>query len=242
MTNEVLTRIRDVLPALAERIGSGEERRRLPRATVDDLVPTGVFRMLQPRRYGGLEDDPTHFYEVVREVSKVCGSTGWVLSVLGVHPWHVSLFPQAAQEEVWSSGPDTLICSSYAPVGRLTAVEGGYLLSGRWSFSSGCDHTSWALLGGLVVGDEGRPVDFLSVLVPQPDYRVLDVWDSMGLRGTGSNDIVVDEAFVPAHRVVRHYDVAQLRAPGRAVNRGRCTRYRSVRCSPPRSPRPSWAS
>ncbi|MEV6229109.1 3-hydroxy-9,10-secoandrosta-1,3,5(10)-triene-9,17-dione monooxygenase oxygenase subunit [Saccharopolyspora shandongensis] len=220
MTDEVLERVRDLLPAIAGRNPVAEEDRRLLAETVADLVSAGAFRMLQPKRYGGLESDPVRFYEVVREVSTVCGSSGWVLSILGVHPWHVGLFPREAQDEVWAGGPDVLVCSSYAPIGRLTAVEGGYLLSGRWSFASGCDHASWALLGGLVVGDEGRPVDFLSVLVPRADFQVLDVWDPVGLRGTGSNDIVVDKAFVPAHRIVRNYDVSQLRAPGRAVNPG----------------------
>ncbi|MER7015253.1 3-hydroxy-9,10-secoandrosta-1,3,5(10)-triene-9,17-dione monooxygenase oxygenase subunit [Saccharopolyspora sp. NPDC000359] len=220
MTNEVLERVRDLLPAIAERTEQAERDRRLPEQTVADLVSAGALRMLQPRRYGGLEGNPVHFYEVVREVSAVCGSSGWVLSVLGVHPWHVSLFPGPAQEEVWAGGPDMVICSSYAPIGRLRAVAGGYLLSGRWSFASGCDHASWALLGALVVGEAGRPVDFLSVLVPRGEFQVLDVWDSVGLRGTGSNDIVVDGAFVPEHRIVRNYDVAQLRAPGRAVSHG----------------------
>lgn len=220
MTNEVLERVRDVLPVIAERARDAEESRRLPEATVADLVSAGAFRMLQPERFGGLEGDPVQFYAVVREVSAVCGSTGWVLSVLGVHPWHVGLFPVEAQEEVWVGGPDTLICSSYAPIGRLRAVEGGCLLSGRWGFASGCDHAGWALLGGLVVGDGGRPVDFLSVLVPRKDFQVLDVWDPVGLRGTGSNDVVVDGVFVPDHRIVRNYDIAQLLGPGRAVNQG----------------------
>lgn len=220
MTDEVLERICEVLPAIAERARTAEESRRLPEETVADLVSAGGFRMLKPKRYGGLESDPLRFYEAVREVSTACGSTGWVLSVLGVHPWHVSLFPAEAQDEVWSCGPDTLICSSYAPVGRLSEVADGFLLSGRWSFASGCDHASWALLGGLVVSDEGRPLDFLSALVPRADIQVLDVWDPVGLRGTGSNDIVVDKAFVPAHRIVRNWDVAQLRAPGRMVNQG----------------------
>lgn len=220
MDDEVLERVRELLPRFAERAREAEDDRRLPDETVGELVSAGALRLLQPKRYGGAESDPARFYEVVREVSAVCGSTGWVLSVLGVHPWHVGLFPARAQDEVWDGDPDALICSSYAPVGRLTPVDGGYLLSGRWSFASGCDHVSWALLGGLVVGDGGRPLDFLSALVPLADFQVLDVWDSVGLRGTGSNDVVVDDAFVPAHRIVRNYDVAELRGPGRAVNPG----------------------
>src|SRR5699024_6284925 len=120
--------------------------------------------------------------------------------------------------DVWGSSPDTLLCSSYAPVGRLTPLQEGYLLSGHWSFSTGSAHASWALLGALRVDSEGKPVDFLTVLVPREDYRVVDVWDAVGLAGTGSNDIVVERAFVPGHRVMRNYDQAQLRGPGQRVN------------------------
>src|SRR5699024_923921 len=122
MHNEVLERVRAVLPVIADRVDTADTQRRIPEQTMTELVSAGAFRMLQPRRYGGLESDPTRFYEVVREVSGACGSTGWVLSVLGVHAWHVSLFPKAVQDEVWESGPDTLVASSYAPVGRLVEV------------------------------------------------------------------------------------------------------------------------
>lgn len=135
-------------------------------------------------------------------------------------PWQLGLFDEAAQDEVWGSDQDALISSSYAPVGRLVPAEGGYRLSGRWRFSSGCEHASWAMLGGLVLGDQGRPVDFLTVLVPRSDYVIEDVWDVIGLRGTGSNDILVEDAFVPAHRVMRNHDMAQLRSPGQKVNTG----------------------
>jgi 3-hydroxy-9,10-secoandrosta-1,3,5(10)-triene-9,17-dione monooxygenase len=220
MSETVLTRVRGLLPAIAERAPAAEEARRVPQETIAELVDAGVFRMLQPKRCGGPEVEPTAFFEVVRAIAGACGSTGWVTSVVGVHPWQLALFSEAAQDEVWGTDPDTLISSSYAPVGRLTAVEGGYELTGRWSFSSGCDYASWALLGGLVVGNQGRPVDFLTVLVPRTDYVVHDVWDVMGLRGTGSNDIAVERVFVPEHRVLRNYEHSQLRGPGQRVNPG----------------------
>lgn len=220
MGNEVLDAVRALLPAIGERAAAADENRRIPEATIGELAGAGVFRMLQPARYGGLEAHPADFYRVVREISAVCCSTGWVASVLGVHPWQLGLFPRRAQDDVWGEDPDTRISSSYAPVGRLTPVDGGYELTGRWSFSSGCEHAGWALLGALVVGAEGRPVDFLTVLVPRRDYRVEDVWDVVGLRGTASNDILVDAAFVPAHRVLRNYEQAQLRGPGQRVNQG----------------------
>ncbi|AWL42004.1 MULTISPECIES: 3-hydroxy-9,10-secoandrosta-1,3,5(10)-triene-9,17-dione monooxygenase oxygenase subunit [unclassified Streptomyces] len=220
MGNEVLDAVRALLPAIGERAVAADENRRIPEGTIGELAGAGVFRMLQPARYGGLEAHPADFYRVVREISAVCCSTGWVASVLGVHPWQLGLFPRRAQDDVWGEDPDTRISSSYAPVGRLTPVDGGYELTGRWSFSSGCEHAGWALLGALVVGAEGRPVDFLTVLVPRRDYRIEDVWDVVGLRGTASNDILVDTVFVPAHRVLRNYEQAQLRGPGQQVNQG----------------------
>ncbi|MEU2979904.1 3-hydroxy-9,10-secoandrosta-1,3,5(10)-triene-9,17-dione monooxygenase oxygenase subunit [Streptomyces hirsutus] len=128
--------------------------------------------------------------------------------------------PRRAQDDVWGDDRDIRISSSYAPVGRLTPVDGGYRLTGRWSFSSGCEHATWALLGAPVVGAKGRPVDFLTVLVPRSDYTIEDVWDVVGLRGTASNDILVESVFVPAHRVLRNYEQAQLKGPGQQVNQG----------------------
>jgi 3-hydroxy-9,10-secoandrosta-1,3,5(10)-triene-9,17-dione monooxygenase len=220
MGNEVLESVRALLPAIAERAQTTDESRQVSEKTIRELVDAGVFRMLQPRRYGGLEGDPVDFYEVVRAISAVCCSTGWVASVLGVHPWQLALFDRQAQDEVWGEDQDTLVSSAYAPVGRLTPVDGGYRLSGRWSFSSGCGHAGWALLGALAVGAQGRPVDFMTVLVPRSDYRIEDVWDVVGLRGTASNDIVVEPVFVPAHRVIRNYEQAQLKGPGQKVNPG----------------------
>ncbi|TNY34498.1 3-hydroxy-9,10-secoandrosta-1,3,5(10)-triene-9,17-dione monooxygenase oxygenase subunit [Thermomonospora catenispora] len=217
---KVLEAIRELLPAIRERARTVDEKGRIPAATIRELTEAGVFRMLQPVRYGGLEGDPVTFYRAVRQIAGACGSTGWVTAVLGVHPWQLALFPDRAQREVWGNGPDVLLASSYAPIGRLTPVEGGYEFSGHWGFSSGCEFADWALLGGLVVGAEGRPVDFMTVLVPRADYEIRRVWDSMGLRGTASDDIVVERAFVPAHRAMRNYDQARLRAPGCKVNTG----------------------
>lgn len=218
--DEVLEAVRALLPAIAERAQRADEERRISEETVAELRAAGVFRMLQPQRHGGLEADPVRFYEVVRSISSVCGSTGWVASVLGVHPWQVSLFPGEAQDDVWGNGADVLISSAYAPMGRLVPEGDGFRFSGRWSFSSGCDHAAWALLGAMLVGAEGKPVDFMTILVPRTDYEIVDVWDPVGLRGTGSNDIVVDDVFVPAHRTLRNFEHSKLRGPGQEANPG----------------------
>lgn len=220
MDNEVLEAVRDVLPGIADDARATEEARRIPVQTIRALTDAGVFRMLQPVRYGGTESDPVHFFETVRALSGACGSTGWVASVLGVHPWHLALYPDRAQAEVWGENPDTLICSSYAPVGTMRPVAGGYEVSGVWRFSSGVDHADWALLGGVLVGANGETVDFTTMLVPRADYEIRDIWDTVGLRGTGSNEIAVESVFVPAHRVMRNFEFSQLRGPGQEVNTG----------------------
>lgn len=220
MSNHVLEAVRPLLPGIAARASRADEARVVPDETIRELVDAGAFRMLQPKRFGGLETNPVAFYEVVRAVSGACGSTGWVTSVLGAHAWQLALFPDQAQQEVWGADPTTLVSSSYAPVGRLLPTADGFRLTGHWSFSSGCDHASWVLVGALQVGADGRPVDFMTVLVPRTDYKVVDTWDTIGLRGTGSNDIVIEDVFVPTHRTFRNYEHSRLRGPGQKVNPG----------------------
>ncbi|MFJ7207379.1 3-hydroxy-9,10-secoandrosta-1,3,5(10)-triene-9,17-dione monooxygenase oxygenase subunit [Streptomyces sp. NPDC098789] len=215
---EVLAAVRDLAPALRERAAEAEALRKVPEANVKELEATGFFRLLQPRAYGGYAARPGVFYAAVKEVAKACGSTGWVSSVVGVHPWHVALYDPRAQEEVWGADRAARICSSYAPTGKVTPVEGGFTISGRWHFSSGCDHADWALLGGLVTDAEGRPVDMRTFLVPRAQYRIDEVWDTVGLRGSGSNDIVVEDVFVPEHRALSFGPVTALQVPGHAVN------------------------
>jgi 3-hydroxy-9,10-secoandrosta-1,3,5(10)-triene-9,17-dione monooxygenase len=215
----VIAGVRELLPTLRDRAQETEDRRVLPAETVKALAEAGVFRLLQPVRFGGYEADPLTFLTAVRLISSACGSTGWVASVIGVHNWQLALFPDAAQQDVWSADPTTRMSSSYAPTGRVTAVEGGYRVQGRWSFSSGCDHASWVLLGGIVA-ESGTPGDFRTFLLPADDYTIVDVWNTVGLRGTGSNDIVVEDAFVPAHRSLSFTDTARCACPGQAVNPG----------------------
>ena len=235
----VIAGITELLPVFRQRAQEAEDGRVVPAESVKALAETGFFRLLQPASFGGLEADPVTFFTAVRLIASGCGSTGWVASVVGVHPWQLALFPPQAQDDVWSADPATRMSSSYAPTGRAQAVPGGgpggtgggsppyaekvgggYRLDGRWSFSSGCDHATWVLLGGIVINDEGKPVDFRTFLLPASDYVIDDVWDTVGLRGTGSNDIVVDGAFVPEHRSLSFTDVTRCACPGQQVNPG----------------------
>lgn len=220
MTTTVLDNVRDLLPAFRERAEECERQRAVPGQSVKELQAAGVFRLLQPRRYDGLEADPLDFYEAVRLVASADASTGWITSVLAVHAWQLALFPAAAQEAVWGTDTATLVSSSYAPTGRVTLADGGYVVSGRWSFSSGCDHAAWVLLGGLVTDDDGNLVDFRTFLLPGSDYAIEDTWDTVGLAGTGSHDIVVDRAFVPAEHTLSMIETSRCEGPGQAVNDG----------------------
>ena len=123
----------------------------VPDDIIRSLTLTGVFRALQPRRWGGLELDLAAYYEGMIRIASACASTGWVASVVGIHPWQVALFADAAQRDVWGDDSDARIASSLAPVGKVRRVDGGYRLAGRWPFSSGVDHCSWALIGGVIV-------------------------------------------------------------------------------------------
>jgi 3-hydroxy-9,10-secoandrosta-1,3,5(10)-triene-9,17-dione monooxygenase len=214
----VVAAVSELLPVLRERAQEAEDSRDVPAESVKALEEAGFFRLLRPAGYGGLEADPMTFYTAVRMIASACGSTGWVASVIGVHAWQLALFPPAAQHDVWGTDASTRMSSSYAPTGQARLADGGHDLSGRWSFSSGCGHASWVLLGGLVTDSEGSPVDFRTFLLPASDYAIDDVWDTVGLRGTGSNDIVVDGAFVPEHRSLSFTDVTKCACPGQAVN------------------------
>jgi 3-hydroxy-9,10-secoandrosta-1,3,5(10)-triene-9,17-dione monooxygenase len=199
----VLAGIDDLLPKLRERAQLAEDQRQVPYETVNELDEIGFFKLLQPEQWGGLQADPTYFYEAVRRLASACGSTGWISSIIGVHNWHLALFDQKAQDEVWGDDPTVRVSSSYAPMGAGTVVDGGYLVSGAWQWSSGSEHATWAFLGGPVIKD-GRPVDFGSFLIPRTEYTIDDVWHVVGLKGTGSNTIVVKDVFVPTHRFLSY--------------------------------------
>jgi len=215
---KVIAGVRELLPVLRERAQETEDARNVPEDSIKSLTELGVFKLLQPSRYGGIEASPVDFYTAVKMVASACGSTGWVTSVLGIHPWQLALFDARAQEEVWGEDRDVRVSSSYAPMGRAKPVEGGFRFSGRWSFSSGCAHATWVFLGGLVLGEDGSPVDFRTFLLPISDYTIDDVWHTVGLAGTGSNDIIVDDVFVPEHRTLSFTDTAKCVCPGQEVN------------------------
>ena len=220
MTSETyLQRVRALLPALRERAAHAEQLRRLPDETVADFQEAGLFRCLQPKRYGGFELDPGILYQAIIEIGAVCGSSAWVLGVIGIHNWHLGLFAPEAQDDVWDKDTSIQLSTSLAPTGTVERADRGFRLRGRWSFSSGCDFCHWAVLGGIVPPlEKDAPPDARTFLVPRSDYVIDDTWYTVGLCGTGSKDLVVDNAFVPEYRTHSYRDAFYLTNPGAVVN------------------------
>jgi 3-hydroxy-9,10-secoandrosta-1,3,5(10)-triene-9,17-dione monooxygenase len=222
MTPETLVeRARAMIPALKARSADAAMQRRLAPATMREMRDAGFFRVLQPRRCGGYEMDPLAFFDIQMALAEGCMSTAWVYGVLGVHPFQLALFDPRAQEDVWGKDDATLVSSSYQPVGKVECVEGGFRLSGRWGFSSGCDYCDWVLLGALVPPAEpsGAP-DMRTFLLPRRDYKIIEDWNVFGLQATGSHSISVEQAFVPEYRTHRAVDGFTGANPGHVANTG----------------------
>ena len=195
--SELLDQASNLAPLFKDRAALTEELRRVPTETVDDLLASRLHLIGVPSKFGGLDVDYGISHDVGVELAKGCASTSWCYSLWVAHSWLVGHWPLQAQEEVFGAGPNALCSSSLSP-GKSTCTpsESGYRLTGRWEFSSGCDSASWIMLGVAGIGQRNW------VLVPKEDLEIVDTWFVSGLRGSGSKDIVVKDAFIPAHRVV----------------------------------------
>jgi 3-hydroxy-9,10-secoandrosta-1,3,5(10)-triene-9,17-dione monooxygenase len=203
--DEALRRARALVPVLRERAEAAEARREMSKETLDDLHRTGLFRFHQPRRWGGMELDFVALFDVPAEIARGCASTGWNVANLGVHHWMLALYDPRAQEEVWSQNPDALIASGIAyPQGRGRRVDGGFVISGFWNFSSGVDAADWNMLA-VIVRDGERIVDHRMCLVPRAAYEIVDDWHVLGMRSTGSKSVRATDVFVPEHRALSMY-------------------------------------
>ncbi|AOW94206.1 hydroxylase [Rhodococcus sp. WMMA185] len=213
---QVLDRIEVVAEEIRGQAVESETACRLTDTAARLLRDSGAIRLLQPKLYGGIEAHPREFAETVMGIAALDGASGWVAGVVGVHPWELAFADPRVQQEIWSENYDTWIASPYAPMGIATPVDGGYVLTGRWSFSSGTDHCQWAFLGAMVGDGEGgvaMPPSSLHVILPRVDYQIVgDSWDVIGLRGTGSKDLIVDGAFIPSHRTLDAWKVMDGRA------------------------------
>ncbi|MCD2112897.1 hydroxylase [Rhodococcus rhodochrous] len=211
MSYEVL----DNIVAIADEIRAGaDDSDQLGRLTNDmaaGLRQSGIIRLLQRKKYNGYEAHPREFAETVMKTASIYGSAGWVGGIVGVHPWQLAFADPKVQDEVLGTDADTWQASPYMPGGIAVPVDGGYRMSGRWQFSSGTDHCEWIFLGAMVGDEDGKPIMppvGLHVILPRSDYEIIDdSWDVVGLRGTGSKDIVVKDAFIPDYRVMKGQDV-----------------------------------
>ena len=227
-SREIVARARAMIPVLIERAPRQQAAGRILDETMAEMKAAGLFRILQPKRYGGYEMSPRTFFDVQFALAEGDTSVGWVFGILGVHSFHLALFDDRAADDVWGSDSDALIASPYSP-GKAVPAEGGYRLTGRWKFSSGTEHCDWIFLGGVVdhgsSGEHFLNADFRAFLLPRKDYQIINTWKVMGLKGTGSQDIVVDGAFVPEHRTHLMKDATEGTNPGSAPKTSALYRY-----------------
>ncbi|KRP86407.1 acyl-CoA dehydrogenase [Bradyrhizobium pachyrhizi] len=216
----MVARARALVPALRERASRTEELRRLPPETERDLLDSGLFRILQPKRVGGSELDYVALVDCADALGQGDASVSWNFANLASHHWMLAMFAPEAQSAVWGEDPDALIASSFVfPAGRARKAGGGYVLSGHWPFSSGVESCGWNMLASVVASDdEADGVEYRLFLLNRRDYNIDDTWNAAGLRGTGSNDVRVTDAFVPEHMTVAVSDLAGGATPGSIVN------------------------
>lgn len=213
----VVERVRALAPYLRDHADEVEAAGRVSPEAASLLRETGIIRLLQPKQFGGYEADPRLLFGAVMDVARSCGATGWVCGIVGVHPWELGVCDLRVQHEIWDDDPDTWAASTYMPTGRAKRVDGGYELTGRWSFSSGIDVATWVILGGLETDADGSldPTKPMHFFLQDSQYQVVEgSWDVVGLSGTGSKDVTVSAAFVPDHRTLTSAELIQGRARG----------------------------
>lgn len=213
---DIVARVRALVPELAARAAETEAARRVSAAITDKLKAAGVYRVIQPARFGGYEYSFAALMDLTFEAGRGCGSTAWCVGLGIVHQWLVGLFPLAAQEEVWAEDTDTLVAGSYAPQCDARAGDGGYWIKGRWGFASNCDNAGWSLVGAtLPAGPERARPEPSFLLVPRRDYEILEDWHTLGLAGTGSKTLLIArDVFVPAHRRLTFAEASSNDPPG----------------------------
>jgi resorcinol 4-hydroxylase (FADH2) len=216
----------DLVPLLRERAQATEVARRISEESTDAFRQAGFFRLMQPARYGGYEYGFTAFIDVISELGRGCTSSAWGCAIGTIHQWLIAGFPEQAQDDVWKGNPDAFACVSYAPTGTTEAVDGGFLIQGRWQFVSNCDNSEWAIVGAQFPSpDKTLPATPGFLLVPRSDWTIEDNWYVAGQSGTGSKNIAIEKpTFVPSHRRLMIADAASGSSPGTAVNTNRIYR------------------
>ena len=217
---EVVERARGIAAAVAPQVERAEQLRRMPPENVKAMMGSGLMPLMRPARFGGLGGDWLDLLNACSEVGRVCGSTAWCFSFLVHHQWIFAYFPDAAQRRVFGTAPDPTFVFSFAPVGKVRPVAGGWELSGEWPWGSGGDHCDWAVVNAIVPGPEGGPPHARFFLLLPGQFRMRDVWYSVGLKGSGTNNIVVDSVFVPEAFTLDLQQVRDATAPGCSLDDG----------------------
>lgn len=220
--DEAMQRASSLVATLRERAPACEAARAPLPETLRDLHQLGLFRYHQPQSRGGMELDYVAIVDISAEIARGCPSTAWNVANLGSHHFLLSLYPQQAQEEVWGASRDHLIASALAfPAGRGKKVDGGFVISGSWPFSSGVDASEWNMLAVTIrTAPDAPPTDHRLCLVHKSEYEIVDNWFAAGLKGTGSKQVVCNEIFVPMHRALCMADIRGGEHPGAAANPG----------------------
>lgn len=202
---EAVRRAHALVPKLRELAPAQEKARQLTPDVLALLHEAGLLRFLQPKRWGGMELDFVSVFDIPEIIGRGDASTAWNVGNLSIHHWMLALYDPKAQEEVWGDDPDAIIASGIAyPQGRGRKVDGGIVLSGYWNFSSGVDPSTWNMLA-CIVRDGDKVIDHRMCLLPRKDYQVIDDWNTLGMCGTGSKSVKVEEVFVPDHRALSMY-------------------------------------
>src|SRR5947209_14830854 len=213
----LLDRARALIPSLAERAPTAAAARRLPPETIAEYHDAGILRILQPKQFGGRQARFSLFSRIVEELTYGCASSAWVYAVLAEHQWIIAQYPEAAQIDVWGDDPEAVASSSLAPRAAAKRVSGGWRLSGRFPFSSGCDYAQWAILGAFL-GEMGDPRHIAYLLAPLAEIEIVDDWQVLGLAGTGSKSLVLHDVLIPEHRCVMVSDLFAGTPPGALVH------------------------
>ena len=196
--DEIVARVTDLAPLLRKNGVRAEQERRLPDETIEALADAGVFKLRVPKRFGGYEADTRTLADVATVLGRADGATAWTASVYWIPTWMAGLFPEAVQEEVFST-PDVRICGTLSPSAMAVPADGGIVVNGKWGFISGALHSHWQEIIAVLVGGEGEPMPVMA-LVRTSELQIVDDWHTSGLRGTGSVSTVAQDLFVPAER------------------------------------------
>jgi alkylation response protein AidB-like acyl-CoA dehydrogenase len=214
---KLLEQARTLVPVLAERAHATNAGRDVVPETIADFHRTGILRIIQPRRFGGLQLRFSLFSRIVEVLTEGCASSGWVYAVLGEHQWLLASYPLQAQIDVWGDDPQAVASSSLAPRAVAERVAGGWRLSGQYSFSSGSTYARWAIIGAFLE-TQGDPAGIGYLLVPFADIEIIDDWHVLGLAGTGSRSLRLHAVFVPEHRCVLLSELLAGTPPGADVH------------------------